>query len=329
MTTEPSDRAAPAHPAAASGSYSTFTPPHEREIPTEDLAADYARLAEVTRENPGVSYHVRYDHAGTIAYGILEGDQIHELSTHYFARPERTGRTTPLGGVRLLAPLDPNCVSKVLGAAANTTGPELPTVPNASHPGWFTKLPSSITGPGGGFEVPGEAIQYIHEAEIVLVIGRQGRHLSVEEAPDHIWGVTMGNDLTELGWFTGGWDRSRPSPILGKISDTMAPIGPAIAVGLDYADLPTTHHLNGTLTQNGSTADRLQGPAEIVSHVSRWVTLLPGDIIFTGATPFEPGANKVLKPGDEVVVEIERLGVLRNRAVAMGGIRWEDRWNGS
>jgi 2-keto-4-pentenoate hydratase/2-oxohepta-3-ene-1,7-dioic acid hydratase in catechol pathway len=177
--------------------------------------------------------------------------------------------------------------------------------------------------------VPGEATEFIHEAEIVLVIGRPGRHLSVEEAPNHIWGVTVGNDLTEFGWFTGGWDRARPSPILGKISDTMAPIGPAIAVGLDYADLPTTHHLNGTLTQKGSTADRLQRPAEIVSHVSRWVTLLPGDIIFSGATPFEPGANKVVKPGDEVVAEIERLGVLRNRAVAMGGVRWEDRWTGA
>ena len=328
MTTESSDRATPA-PTAVSGAYSNFTPFHEREMPTEALAADYARLAEITLENPAVSYHVRFDHGGTVAYGVLEGDEIHELSTHYFANPERTGRRVSLSDARLLAPLDPNRVSKVLGVAANTSGPDMPSVPPASHPGWFTKLPSSITGPGGGFEVPVEATQYIHEAEIVLVIGRQGRHLSVEEAPDHVWGVTVGNDLTELGWFTGGWDRARPSPILGKIGDTMAPIGPAIAVGLDYADLRTTHHLNGTLTQNGSTADRLQPPAEIVSHVSRWVTLLPGDIIFTGATPFEPGANKVLKPGDEVVAEIERLGVLRNRAVAMGGVRWENRWTRS
>jgi len=307
-------------------SYTSFTPPHPHEIPTGELAADYARLAEITEENPDASYHVRYDHSGDVAYGVLEGERIHELSTHYFANPERTGRTVPLGEVRLLAPLDPNRVSKVLGVAANTSGGDPAQVPPDSHPGWFAKLPTSITGPGGGFEVPEEAGDYIHEAEIVLVIGRQGRHLSVEEASDHIWGVTVGNDLTEFGWFTRPWDRRRPSPILGKISDTMAPIGPAIAVGLDYSDLSTTHHLNGTLTQRGSTADRLQRPAEVISHVSRWVTLLPGDIIFTGATPFEPGANKKIKPGDEIVAEIDRLGILRNRAVAMGGIRWEERW---
>jgi 2-keto-4-pentenoate hydratase/2-oxohepta-3-ene-1,7-dioic acid hydratase in catechol pathway len=328
MTTDHPDRTINARPSASQPhAYGDFTPPHEREIPTTALAADYARLAEITTENPDVSYHVRYDHEGRVAYGVLEGDLIHELDTHFFAHPERTGRTAPLDTVRLLAPLDPNRVSKVLGVAANTSGGDPASVPSDAHPGWFAKLPTSITGPGGGFEVPEEANYFIHEAELVLVIGRQGRHLSVDEAADHIWGVTVGNDLTELGWFTSAWDRGRPSPILGKISDTMAPIGPAIAVGLDYSDLATTHHINGTLTQRGSTADRLQRPAEVVSHVSRWVTLLPGDLIFTGATPFEPGADKRIEPGDEVVVEIDRLGILRNRAVAMGGVRWENRWN--
>jgi 2-keto-4-pentenoate hydratase/2-oxohepta-3-ene-1,7-dioic acid hydratase in catechol pathway len=326
MTTDHPDRTVVARPSAPrSDAYGAFTPPHEREIPTAALAADYARLAEITAENPDVSYHVRYDHDGRVAYGILRGDVVHELDAHFFAHPARTGRTAPLDAVRLLAPLDPNRVSKVLGVAANTSGGDPASVPSGAHPGWFAKLPTSITGPGGGFEVPEEATNYIHEAELVVVIGREGRHLSVEEAADHIWGVTVGNDLTELGWFTSAWDRGRPSPILGKISDAMAPIGPAIAVGLDYRDLATTHHVNGVLTQRGSTADRLQHPAEVVSHVSRWVTLLPGDVIFTGATPFEPGANKKVGPGDEVVAEIDRLGILRNRAIAMGGVRWEDR----
>lgn len=315
----------PAPPVAGPASYASFTPPHEREIPTDALAGDYAHLAEVTLANPAVTYHVRYEHAGETHYGTVRGETIEQLSSHYFDNPAPTGRTVPLSDVRLLAPLDPNKVSKAVGVAMNTTSPELAEVPAGSHPRWFTMLPTAITGPGGGVEVPQEARFFLHEAELVLVIGRPARHVTVEEAADYIWGVTAGNDISEFDWYGEKQERQSPGKVMAKATDTFAPIGPAIAVGLDYSDLDIIHRLNGKITQRGSCADRLQGPAQLVAHLSRFVTLLPGDIIFTGAAPFQPNAQRTAEPGDELEVEIEGIGRLRNRAVAMGGTPWENR----
>lgn len=319
----PEDQSTPA--VAGGGSYASFTPPHEREIATEALAGDYAHLAEVTNANPTVTYYVRYEHAGATHYGTVRGEAIEQLSSHYFDNPTPTGRTVRLSDVRLLAPLDPNKMSKVVGVAMNTTSAELPEVPERSHPRWFTMLPTAITGPGGGVEVPQESRLCLHEAEVVLVIGRPARHVTEEEAPDYIWGVTAGNDISEFDWYVEGQERQSPGKLMAKATDTFAPIGPAIAVGLDYSDLEIIHRLNGEITQRGSSADRLQGPAQLVAHLSRFVTLLPGDIIFTGAAPFQVNAQRTVQVGDELEVEIEGIGRLRNRAVAMPGIPWEDR----
>lgn len=300
-----------------------FTPPHEDTISTSALADDCAHLAELTRANPEVQYHVRYRETGSAHHGVLEGETIHRLVGDPFDGAQRTGETTSLDEVRLLAPVDPNRVSKVVGVAANTLGPDLEEVPPRSHPIWFTKLPTSITGPGGGIEVPEEASRLLHEGELVLVIGRRGRHISVEAAPDHIFGVTAGNDVTEFSWFGEEEGRGAPSRTVAKGTDTFAPLGPAIAVGLDYSDLEIVHRLNGEVTQRGSCGDRLQGPAELVSHLSRFTTLLPGDVVFTGAAPFEPDARREIRPGDELEAEIEGIGILRNRAVPMEGVRWD------
>jgi len=302
--------------------YGSFTPPHEEIMPSELLRADRAHLAQLSTANPTTAYYVRYRKESQVRYGVLEGETIHELNTHYFADPRRTGRRDLLEAVRLLAPLDPNRVSKVVGVALNTIGPKLDDVPPGYHPRWFSKLPTAITGPGGGVEVPGEASNFVHEAELVLVIGRRGRHLSVEEAPGYVWGVTVGNDMTELSWNGEGEGPKTPPKLMAKGSDTFAPLGPAIAVGLDYSNLRTTHRLNGELTQDGSSAARVQGTAELVSHLSRFMTLLPGDVIFTGAAPFQPKAKKVVRPGDELEAEVEGIGILRNRAVPMGGSPW-------
>jgi 2-keto-4-pentenoate hydratase/2-oxohepta-3-ene-1,7-dioic acid hydratase in catechol pathway len=294
---------------------SEFRPPHEEAIPTAELARDYLHLASLTTEHPEATYHVRYRVAGATSYGVLEGATIHQLSGDPFGDPTRTGRTHPLEEVRLLAPLDPNRVSKVLGVAANTRDAQLTSVPFDSHPRWFSKLPTSITGSGGGVEVPPDAAELVHEAELVIVIGRPGRHLSIEDAGRSIWGVTAGNDLTDFSWIAERGGRTTPGRLLAKAPDTFAPIGPAIAVGLDYRDLPIVHRLNGRVTQSGSSGDRLQDPASLIAYLSRYVTLLPGDIVFTGATPFVDGAERLVRVGDELEVEIGGIGILRNRGV--------------
>lgn len=302
--------------------YASFTPPHEEEISTGDLADDRAQLAATAAANPDVRYYVRYREGDDIHYGEVEGDRVHRLSTHYFADPVRTGDSSLLADVRLLAPLDPNRVSKVIGVAMNTVNPELSSVPANSHPRWFAKFPSSITGPGGGIEVPEESTQMIHEAEVVLVIGRATRHVTVEEASASIWGVTAGNDFTEFDWMGEPLGREGPPRLMGKACDTFAAIGPAIAVGLDYGNLAVTHRVDGRITQQGGSGARLQAPAELVSHLSRFMTLLPGDIIFAGATPFVPDATRIVAAGQELEVEIEGIGILRNRAVPMSGKPW-------
>jgi len=306
--------------------YGVFTPSNVGAIPRARMTGDLLRLTELTSEFPGVQYYLRYEQDGQSFYGLLEGELIHRLDGHYFGEPTPTGETVPLREVRLLPPLDPNRVSKVIGVALNTAEAGGGEFPPESHPRWFAKLPTSIAGPGDPIQVPEEAGFLNHEAELVLVIGRTARHVSVEEAPSYIWGVTAGNDLSENVWYGEAAGRGGPSRLIAKGIDGWGPVGPVIAVGLDLSELSIQHRVNGELTQEGSTADLLQGPAQLVSYLSRYMTLLPGDLIFTGTVPFLPDARRALRAGDELEVEIEGLGILRNPLVPMDGMPWEQRW---
>ena len=308
------------------GTYGSHALPGDPVIPIESLQEDYAHLAETTRANPDVSYYVRYLDGGEAHYGVLEGETIHQLSSHYFDSPSRTGETVDLMDVRLLSPLDPDRVSKILGVAVNTMRPQLADLPSEAHPRWFAKLPNSIIGTGDGIELPAEAGNLNYEAELILVIGREARHVSVEEAPDYIWGVTAGNDMSENTWYGEGAGREGPTRLISKATDTWAPMGPAIAVGLDYDDVRIIHRLNGEVTQDGTTSQLVQTPAELVSYLSRFMTLLPGDVIWTGTVLFEEGARRAMQVGDEITVEVEGIGIVRNQIVPMEGTRWEDRW---
>jgi 2-keto-4-pentenoate hydratase/2-oxohepta-3-ene-1,7-dioic acid hydratase in catechol pathway len=145
---------------------------------------------------------------------------------------------------------------------------------------------------------------------LVIVIGRQLKNALLEDARSAIFGVTCGNDISEREWQNGPhkdlqWWRA-------KGSDTFGPLGPCIATGLDYGNLLLTTRLNGEVVQQESTADLLFDCTTVVSHISHWVTLEPGDIIYTGT----PGATRKMNPGDVVEVEIEGIGVLRNPVVA-------------
>ena len=126
------------------------------------------------------------------------------------------------------------------------------------------------------------------------------------EVPDHIFGVTAGNDVSERDWQRGDlqWFRA-------KGSDTFAPLGPAIVTGLDYNDLMIETRLNGEVRQHESTADLISSVDEIVSYVSRYLTLLPGDVIYTGT----PGTTAEMRAGDTVEVEVAGIGILRNTVV--------------
>jgi 2-keto-4-pentenoate hydratase/2-oxohepta-3-ene-1,7-dioic acid hydratase in catechol pathway len=141
----------------------------------------------------------------------------------------------------------------------------------------------------------------------VVVIGKTARNVSAAEARDVIFGVTCGNDVSERDWQSGPdkdlqWWRA-------KGADSFGPLGPVIVRNIDYGSLQLQTRLNGDVVQKQTTSDLLFDCPAIVSFVSKYVTLTPGDVIYTGT----PGSTKRMKDGDTVEVEIEGIGVLRNR----------------
>ncbi len=259
-----------------------------------------APLAAVVAQTP-VKY-VRYASGNSITYGILEGESIRELRGDLFAAPRPTGKRVRLTDVRLLAPATP---SKVIAVGLNYKS-HLGERPPAAYPGLFAKLPTSIIGHEENIVLPSDATNAHYEGEMVIVIGSRTSRVSVADAPSHIFGITAGNDVSERDWQKNDlqWFRA-------KASDTFGPLGPAIVTGLKYDDLLLQTRLNGEVVQSQRTKDLIFNVAEIVSYVSQYVTLLPGDVIYSGT----PGSTKAIRAGDVVEVEVEGVGVLRNRVV--------------
>ena len=244
--------------------------------------------------------YVRYSHAGRTTYGILEGDRVYELSGDLFSGPRRTGTAAKLSDVKLLAPVEP---SKVIAVGLNYKS-HLGERPTATYPGLFAKLPTSIIATGEEIVIPPDAKNVHYEGELVVVIGKKASRVSKEDAKSYVFGVTAGNDVSEREW-----QRADLQWFRAKGSDTFGPLGPAIVTGLDYDDLLLQTRLNGEVVQSQRTKDLIFDVATIVSYVSQYVTLMPGDVIYTGT----PGTTKQMKAGDTVEVEIEGVGVLRNR----------------
>jgi 2-keto-4-pentenoate hydratase/2-oxohepta-3-ene-1,7-dioic acid hydratase in catechol pathway len=249
-----------------------------------------------------VTKYVRYAVDGKISYGVLEGDLIRELAGDLFASPRRTGRSARLAAVKLLAPCVPGKVIAVGLNYKTHLGERAP----AAYPGLFAKLPSAIIGPEAEIVYPADAENLHYEGEMVVVIGRRAKQVSVAEAPQYVFGVTAGNDVSERNWQKNDlqWFRA-------KASDTFGPLGPAIVTGLNYGDLLLQTRLNGETVQSQRTKELIFDVATVVSYVSRYVTLEPGDVIYTGT----PGTTRPIKPGDVVEVELEGVGVLRNRVI--------------
>jgi len=262
-----------------------------------------AILASTGAAQSAVTQYVRYSANGRVSFGVLDGDTVHELAGDLFAGASRTGRDLRVADVQLLAPVEPK---KVIAVGLNYKS-HLGAREPAPYPGLFAKYPTSIVGPGAHIVIPPDARNVHYEGEMVVVIGRRASHVSEADAPGVVFGVTAGNDVSERDWQAADlqWFRA-------KATDTFGPIGPAIVTGLDYDDLLLETLLNGEVVQKQRTSDLIFGVSAIVSYVSRYVTLEPGDLIFTGT----PGTTRAFKPGDVVEVRLEGVGTLRNQAVA-------------
>lgn len=247
-----------------------------------------------------VTKFVRYSHQGNTSYGILEGEQVRELEGSFLEGSRPTGNTVPLKEVRLLAPLEP---SKVIAVGFNYKS-HLDGRDPPPYPPLFAKLPTSIIGPEAEVVYPEGATNVHFEGELVIVIGKKASRVSKEDAAQYIFGVTAGNDISERDW-----QRDDVQWFRAKASDGFGPLGPSVVKGLNHNDLLLQTRLNGKVVQKQRTSDLIYDVEHLVSYISQFVTLLPGDVIYTGT----PGSTSAMKPGDVVEVEIEGVGVLRNR----------------
>ena len=241
------------------------------------------------------------------------------------AIPGPTGEVLAFADVTLHAPLPlPRrnlfCVGRNYHAHAKELSASVFRDNAADPQAWpivFTKVPECVIGPHDDVQLPGEAVstQIDYEAELAIVIGIGGRNISRADAPSHVFGYTIVNDVTarDVQMRHQQWD-------LGKSFDTFCPMGPWI-VSADRFDAAHTRvrcWVNGELRQDAQTADLIFDIPTLIETCSRGITLLPGDVIATG-TPAGVGFGlkppRFLKHGDVVRIEIDGLGTIENRVV--------------
>jgi len=219
-------------------------------------------------------------------------------------------------GAPLARPSKIVCVGLNYAKHAVESGMEPP-----KEPVLFFKATSAIVGPNDNIIIPKGSVKTDWEVELAIVIGAKAAYVSEADALQHVAGYVLHNDVSEREFQierSGQW-------VKGKSCDTFAPLGPFIAT-VDEIDNPNKLNLwlklNGKTMQNSSTEDFIFNVQEVISHISQFMTLLPGDIISTG-TPFGVGLGlnppKYLVPGDEIELGIEGLGIAKQKVVAYTG----------
>ena len=237
-------------------------------------------------------------------YGWVLNDLVGPIEGSIFENFRRMEASIPLNQVRLLPPVEPSkiiCLGRNYAAHAKEQNVEVPEVPLI-----FLKPPSSLIGPGEKIFLPPQSNQVEHEAELVVVIGHQGRWIQPDDVDIHILGYTVGNDVTarDLQRKDGQWTR-------GKGFDSFCPLGPWIETEFVDADAIVTCHVNGEMRQMASTRDMVFTVQQLIAYISSVMTLLPGDLIFTGT----PAGIGPLEDGDVVTVGVEGIGTLTNPVV--------------
>ena len=248
---------------------------------------------------------VRFEHGGTVRFGTLNADTVHEHDGEMFGRSERTGRQFALADLKLLTPTAPTKVIALwnnfhaLGAKLNLAAP--------AEPLYLLKAPNSWTGTNETIRRPLGDCKVVFEGELGIVIGKTCAAVPEEQALDHVFGYTCANDVTVSDILNRDpaftqWDRA-------KGFDTFCPMGPVVATGLDPATLTVTTRLNGDVRQHYPISDMRFSVQQLVSLISRDMTLHPGDVILCG-TSIGVGS---MKPGSLVEIEIDGIGTLSNR----------------
>ncbi|GEA61264.1 fumarylacetoacetate hydrolase family protein [Vibrio comitans] len=243
-------------------------------------------------------HFVRFEYQGSTGYGQLNGQEVYPIEGDLFGEYSISSKPIKFSDIKLLLPVEPEKVFAVgMNFASHISSP------SNKPPPLFLKLPSSLVLSGEPVLVPKGATNVHFEGELVLVIGKEVRNISEQQAKDAIFGVTVGNDITERNWQGRDlqWMRA-------KASDGFGPIASTITRGVDYQNVLLTTRLNGEVVQQESTRNMIHSPAKVVSYLSQYFTLKPGDLIFMGT----PGRTRALKHNDVVSVSIEGVGELSN-----------------
>jgi 2-keto-4-pentenoate hydratase/2-oxohepta-3-ene-1,7-dioic acid hydratase in catechol pathway len=244
----------------------------------------------------------RFDLSGEIFFGEVRGEQVQRLTTAPWLGGEATGAVTTLRDVRIDVPVTP---SKLIAVGLNYADhiAEMKRTPLGTPLIWF-KAPSSLLPDGGTIEIAFPEHQTHFECELAVVIGRTAKNVSVDAALDHVFGYTIGQDISDRDLQTAEKQFAR-----AKSFDSYTPVGPFIYTDVDVADLPITLRQNGEEKQQARTSQMIYSVAEIVSFASQAMSLLPGDLILTGT----PSGVGPINAGDTLEAMIGDWPVLRNR----------------
>jgi 2-keto-4-pentenoate hydratase/2-oxohepta-3-ene-1,7-dioic acid hydratase in catechol pathway len=276
------------------------------------LAIATGAFAQTPTSAPGATAggqvkYVKYQVGNRTAWGILDNDTtIREISAAPWEGAKPTGRTVKVAEVKYVAPAE---AKKVIAAGLNYKS-HIGQASPAKYVGLFAKFPTSLIGHDGDIIYPADATNVHYEAEICVVIGKKAQNITEAQVKDHIFGVTACNDVSERAWQKQDlqWFRA-------KAADTFGPMGPLLVSNVDYNNLKLIGRHNGKVVQDTTTDLLIFSINNIVSYTSRYITLEPGDVIFTGT----PGTTQAMKPGDTFEVEVVGVTTLRNKVVAAKG----------
>ena len=246
----------------------------------------------------------KFAYKGVPAWGLVDGPELVLFKGHpLFNNYETSGDRIPLKDVQLMPPVLPTtkilCIGKNFQEHADEMGLGTPTEPLI-----FFKPTSALIGPEESIVIPSKVTTDVDpEGELVIVIGQLAKNVSEEDAMDYVWGFTIGNDVSarDIQTRDGQWARA-------KGFDTFCPLGPWIETEFEPEGQIIETRVNGDIRQRDAIDKTIFNVREIIAHVTEAMTLLPGDVIFTGT----PAGIQNIVPGDVVEIEIEGIGVLRN-----------------
>jgi 2-keto-4-pentenoate hydratase/2-oxohepta-3-ene-1,7-dioic acid hydratase in catechol pathway len=234
-------------------------------------------------------------------YGELRGDRVHRLSQPYWNQGQPTGEILPMPDLQIDVPVAP---SKLIAVGLNYADhiAEMKRTEIGAPLIWF-KASSSLLAHHGVIEIAFPEHQTDFETELAVVIGARTKNVSVEDAHDHVFGYTIALDITDR-------DLQKQEKQFGRCKsfDTYTPIGPYVYGGADVRDASIKLWQNGKLRQSTRTSRMIHSIAQIISFVSKSLTLLPGDVILTGT----PAGVRPIQAGDELEAEIDDWPRLRN-----------------